>query len=60
MSKNSPARGHHGIGARGQGKLLYFHSQVPDAAVRQAKDHLPEKDRQPQDRRRPNGRWTAP
>lgn len=29
MSKNSPAKGHHGLAARGQGKLLYYHTQIP-------------------------------
>ncbi|MGW6399253.1 hypothetical protein [Streptomyces sp. NPDC055134] len=57
MSKNSPAKGHHGIGARGQGKLLYFHSQIPQAAVKQAKDQLPGKSQQSHDHRKANGRW---
>ncbi|MEU6578575.1 hypothetical protein [Streptomyces sp. NPDC046805] len=57
MRKNSPVKGHHGIGARGQGKLLYFHSQTPQAAVRQPKEQQPSKGQQPRERRQPNGRW---
>jgi hypothetical protein len=36
MGKKNPAHGHHGLGARGQGKLLYAHTQAAQA-VRQTK-----------------------
>ncbi|MDQ0992800.1 hypothetical protein [Streptomyces sp. V3I7] len=58
MRKNSPVKGHHGLGARGQGKLLYYHTQAPQADPRQAKSQPPAKREQPPDRRQPNGRWT--
>lgn len=57
MRKNSPVKGHHGLGARGQGKQLYYHTQIPEAAARQAKDQQPGQ-RQQQERKQPNGRWT--
>ncbi|AVH57192.1 hypothetical protein [Streptomyces sp. HG99] len=57
MRKNSPVKGHHGLGARGQGKLLYYHTQIPQTAARQAKDQPAGKRQQPHDHRQPNGRW---
>ncbi|MFB7776136.1 hypothetical protein [Streptomyces bauhiniae] len=57
MRKNSPVKGHHGLGARGQGKLLYYHTQIPEAAARQAKDPQHHQ-RQQQERKQSNGRWT--
>lgn len=59
MRNNSPVKGHHGLGARGQGKPLYFHGQVPKAGVQQPKGQPPGKDRQPHDRRLPSGRWAT-
>ncbi|MEU6405152.1 hypothetical protein [Streptomyces sp. NPDC046985] len=56
MRKNSPVKGHHGLGARGQGKLLYYHTQIPQAAARQAKSQLPNR-RQQHDHRQTDGRW---
>ncbi|WP_330461018.1 hypothetical protein OIB37_31615 [Streptomyces sp. NBC_00820] len=56
---NSPVKGHHGLGARGQGKQLYYHTQAPQAAARQTKSQPPGNNRQQQDRRQPNGRWSA-
>lgn len=56
MGKNSPVKGHHGLGARGQGKQLYFHTQIPHAE-RQSKDPLLAKRHQPHDHRRQNGHW---
>lgn len=57
MRRNSPVKGHHGLGARGQGKLLYFHTQIPQTAARQAKSQLPDSGRQQHDHRKPDGRW---
>ncbi|MEW2316617.1 hypothetical protein [Streptomyces bauhiniae] len=57
MRKNSPVKGHHGLGARGQGKQLYYHTQIPEAAARQAKDQQ-HYQRQQQERKQSNGRWT--
>ncbi|MEY9931379.1 hypothetical protein ABH926_006028 [Catenulispora sp. GP43] len=57
-NKNSPSRGHHGLGARGQGKLLYAHTQVTQF-VRQAKDQLLRKRHRPHDFRQADGRWTG-
>ncbi|MGW2208746.1 hypothetical protein [Streptomyces sp. NPDC001781] len=57
MRRNSPMKGHHGLGARGQGKLLYYHTQIPEAATRQAKDQQRHQ-RQQQERKQPDGRWT--
>jgi len=58
MSKNSPSKGHHGLGARGQGKLLYFHTQIPQTAVRRSKEQLPSKGQEPHEHRKANGRWS--
>lgn len=57
MRNNSPVKGHHGLGARGQGKPLYFHGQVPEAAIRGSKNQPPADHRQPHEQRQPNGRW---
>jgi hypothetical protein len=59
MRRNSPVKGHHGLAARGQGKLLYYHTQIPQEAARQAKDQPPAKRPQQNERRQPNGRWTS-
>ncbi|WP_327286930.1 hypothetical protein [Streptomyces sp. NBC_01198] len=56
MSKNSPAKGHHGLAARGQGKLLYYHTQIPYTDQRR-KDPLLPKRHQPHDHRRQSGHW---
>ncbi|MFI0721028.1 hypothetical protein [Streptomyces sp. NPDC021224] len=56
MRKNSPVKGHHGLGARGQGKQLYFHTQIPHAE-RQPTDPVQAKRQQPRERRGPNGHW---
>ncbi|WP_018549394.1 hypothetical protein [Streptomyces sp. LaPpAH-108] len=58
MRKNSPVKGHHGLGARGQGKLLYYHTQIPEAAAKQSKGQPHDNHRQQQERRRSDGRWT--
>ncbi|MEU6814392.1 hypothetical protein [Streptomyces sp. NPDC046860] len=57
MRRNSPVKGHHGLGARGQGKQLYYHTQIPEAAARQTKDQQ-HYQRQQQERKQSNGRWT--
>jgi hypothetical protein len=57
MRKNSPVKGHHGLGARGQGKELYFHTQIPHAE-RQAKADVLAKRHHPHERRRADGHWT--
>lgn len=56
MSKNSPAKGHHGLGARGQGKLLYFHTQLAHA-IRQTKDQMLGRRQRPHEFRQPDGHW---
>jgi hypothetical protein len=56
MGKGTPAKGHHGLAARGQGKLLYYHTQIAHT-VRQSKDQLLRKDHHPHDHRRPDGHW---
>ncbi len=56
MSKNSPVKGQHGLGARGQGKLLYFHIQISHA-IRQSKDDVLRKRDHPHDHCQPNGHW---
>lgn len=58
MSKNSQAKGHHGLGARGQGKLLYFHTQIAHV-VRESKDQILDKRHRPHDHRQPDGHWTS-
>lgn len=56
MSKNSPARGRLGLGARGQGKLLYFHTRVSQA-IRHSKEQLFRKYRKQAEYRQSNGHW---
>ncbi|CAM5341658.1 MULTISPECIES: hypothetical protein [Streptomyces] len=56
MGKKQPAKGHHGLGARGQGKLVYFHGQVPEAA-KQPKEQRTGRGGPPQEHRRDGGRW---
>ncbi|NUP53205.1 MAG: hypothetical protein HOW97_38670 [Catenulispora sp.] len=58
MAKNSPARGRHGIGARGQGKLLYFHTRVAQT-IRQSKEQLFRKYRKQSEQRQADGHWAA-
>ncbi len=56
MAKSSPAKGQHGLGARGQGKLLYFHTRV-SYAIRHSKEQLFRKYRKQHDYRQANGHW---
>jgi hypothetical protein len=56
MSKNTPVKGEHGIGARGDGKLLYFHTNIAQT-IRHTKDKLLRKTRKPVEYRQPNGHW---
>ncbi|MFE9460415.1 hypothetical protein [Streptomyces californicus] len=56
MGKKQPAKGHHGLGARGQGKLVYFHGQVPEAA-KQPKEQRTGRSGPPQEHRQDGGRW---
>ncbi len=56
MGKTSQTNGHHGLGARGQGKLLYFHTRTSHA-VEQSKDQILRKRRRSQDHCRPDGHW---
>lgn len=58
MAKNGPAKGRHGLGARGQGKLLYFHTRVSQA-IRHSKDQLFRKHRKQREYRQANGHWAA-
>ncbi|ACU70635.1 hypothetical protein Caci_1714 [Catenulispora acidiphila DSM 44928] len=58
MAKNSPAKGHHGLGARGQGKLLYFHTRVT-YAIRHSKEQMLRKYRKPPEYRQANGHWAG-
>ncbi|MGW5332553.1 hypothetical protein [Streptomyces bauhiniae] len=58
MRKNSSMKGQRGLGARGQGKVLSYHTQIPEAAAaRQAKDQQ-QYQRQQQERKQSDGRWT--
>ncbi|MBF9069852.1 hypothetical protein [Streptacidiphilus fuscans] len=56
MSKSMAVKGHHGLGARGQGKLLYFHTQLAHA-IRQSKEQLDRKRQRPHEFRQPDGHW---
>ncbi|WP_329171741.1 hypothetical protein [Streptomyces sp. NBC_01477] len=56
MGRNSPAKGHHGLGARGQGKQLYFHTRIPHEE-QQSRDPLLAKRHQPHEHRRRDGHW---
>jgi hypothetical protein len=58
MAKNSAAKGQHGLGARGQGKLLYFHTRVTHA-IRHSKEQLFRKYRKQPEYRQSNGHWAA-
>jgi hypothetical protein len=58
MAKNSPARGQHGIGARGEGKLLYFHTRVSQA-IRHSKEQLFRKHRKQPEYRQADGHWVG-
>ncbi|MEU6086489.1 hypothetical protein ABZ865_06695 [Streptomyces sp. NPDC047085] len=61
MRKNSPVKGHHGLAARGQGKLLYYHTQASQAAIEQAKNQQQPPVKRPpqQEHRQADGRWTS-
>lgn len=56
MGRKSQVKGQHGLGARGQGKLLHFHTRISHT-VRGPTDPLLAKRRQAHDRRRPDGHW---
>jgi hypothetical protein len=56
MARKNPAHGHHGLGARGQGKLLYMHTQAPQT-IRQTKTDAESKVRRPQEVRQADGHW---
>ena len=58
MAKDSPGKGQHGLGARGQGKLLYFHIGVVHA-IRHSKEQLFRKYRKQPKYRQANGHWAA-
>jgi hypothetical protein len=58
MTKNNAAKGQHGIGARGQGKLLFFHTRITQA-IRHSKDQMFRKRRQAHGFRQSNGHWVA-
>ncbi len=58
MGKKQPGKGQHGLGARGQGKLVYFHGQVPEAA-KQPKEQRTGTGAPPPERRRNGGRWAG-
>ena len=58
MAKSSTATGRDGLGARGQGKLLYFHTRVSDA-VRHSKEQLFRKYRKQPRYRQSDGHWVA-
>ncbi|NJP43411.1 hypothetical protein [Actinacidiphila epipremni] len=57
MRKNSPVKGRHGLAARGQGKPLYYHTQIPHAE-QQPQDPARTKRRRPHERRQSDGHWT--
>jgi hypothetical protein len=56
MSKNSPSKGQHGMGARGNGKLMYFHANIAQM-VRHSKDKMLRKSGKPVEYRQPDGHW---
>ena len=58
MANNSQANGHTGLGARGQGKLLYFHTRVTQV-IRNSKEQLSRKYRKQPEYRQANGHWAA-
>lgn len=58
MAKSSTAKGQHGLGARGQGKLLYFHTRVANS-IRHSKEQLFRKYRKQPEYRQSNGHWAA-
>lgn len=58
MAKNSPSKGQHGPGTRGQGKLLYFHTRV-SYAIRHSKEQLFRKYHKQRQYRQSNGHWAA-
>ena len=58
MAKNGSAKGQHGLGARGQGKLLYFHTRVTQV-IRHSKEQLFRKYRRQPEYRQANGHWAA-
>lgn len=58
MAKNSLAAGRLGLGARGQGKLLYFHTRASHM-IRRSKEQLFRKYRKQPEYRQANGHWVA-
>jgi hypothetical protein len=58
MSKHSSAKGDRGIGARGQGKLMYLQTSVAQA-IRHSREKLFRKNRKPVEFRQSNGHWAA-
>ena len=58
MTKNGPAKGQHGIGARGNGKLLFFHTNVAQM-IRHSKERLFSKPSKNTEYRQQNGHWAA-
>lgn len=58
MAKSSTATGRHGLGARGQGKLLYFHTRVSHA-IRHSKEQLFRKYRKQPEYRQADGHWAG-
>lgn len=58
MARKNPAHGQHGLGARGQGKPLYTHTQAAlaiRATKTEAEGKLPR--HQPPEVRQADGRW---
>jgi hypothetical protein len=56
MGRKAPARGHHGLGARGQGKPLFMHTQAPQA-IRATKAEAAGKVHRQPEARQPDGHW---
>ena len=56
MGKKAPARGHHGLGARGQGKPLFMHTQAA-LAIRAVKAESAGKVHRQPEARQPDGHW---
>ncbi|WP_415954448.1 hypothetical protein [Streptomyces sp. KLOTTS4A1] len=57
MGKKQPAKGHHGLGARGQGKLVYFHGQLPEGAKKSKEQQMDSRGRPVPEHRQEDGRW---
>lgn len=56
MGKKTPTHGQHGLGARGQGKLLFMHTQAPQT-IRQTKTDAQGRVHQQPEVRQADGRW---